>query len=290
MFALLIFFVIVALFAWTIYYYRSNKYLELNASYPKRTSFFISAFGMVAILVFWYAFVHYFDIPKRKLPNPVDIFNSLIGLISKKSFWGDIAYSMKLNFFGYIQSVFLSITLGFLIGLYAPLRSFFSPYIYASRYIPLSAIVPIMIAWFGSGTNMKVQFLSLGIMVFLLPAVIQRVHETSSVYIHTAKTLGATRWQMIRTIFIPDVISRVMPDIKIMTAISWTYIIMAEMVNRVAGIGALMWTQNRRAEYENMYASLFILIVIGIVWDIAITGIDKLLFRHKYFTHARGKN
>jgi NitT/TauT family transport system permease protein len=95
---------------------------------------------------------------------------------------------------------------------------------------------------------------------------------------------------MIKTIFIPDVISRVMPDIKIMTAISWTYIIMAEMVNKVGGIGSLMWTFNRKAQYENMYASLLVLIAIGILWDLTITVLDMVIFRHKYYTHTIGKS
>jgi NitT/TauT family transport system permease protein len=262
----------------------------LNASYSKKTGSIISIFGILFMILVWYFAVEYFDVPRRKLPNPYDIFHSLFSLIFSASFWKDVSYSIKLNFFGYVQSITLSIVLGFVIGLFAPLRSFFSPYIYASRYIPLSAIIPLMIAWFGSDDNMKIQFLSLGIMVFLLPAVIQRVNETSVVYLQTAKTLGATKWQMIKTIFIPDVISRVMPDIKIMTAISWTYIIMAEMVNKVGGIGSLMWTFNRKAQYENMYASLLVLIAIGILWDLTITVLDMVIFRHKYYTHTIGKS
>lgn len=154
----------------------------------------------------------------------------------------------------------------------------------AARYIPLSAITGIMIAWYGIYDNMKIQFLSLGIFVYLLPAVVNKIDETAEVFIQTAKTLGASKWQIIHKIFFKDVMGRISGDIINLTAIGFTYIIMAEMINDVGGIGAMIWSSGRRGNYEEVFMLLIILVFIGMIWDKALRLIDKIVHRYKYET------
>jgi NitT/TauT family transport system permease protein len=129
---------------------------------------------------------------------------------------------------------------------------------------------------------MKIQFLSFGIFVYLLPVVVQRVDEVETVYLDTVYTLGASRWQTIRTVFIPLVFSKLSDDIRVLTAISWTYLIVAELVNKTSGLGALSFTAARQSRVDKVFAILLLIIVIGIIQDKAFKYFDKLLFGFKY--------
>jgi len=73
-----------------------------------------------------------------------------------------------------------------------------------------------------------------------------------------------------------------MDDIRVLTAISWTYIIIAELLNRQGGIGSLMYIKARQGQIEKVFASLIVIIIIGFLQDQIFVFIDKRLFPHKY--------
>src|SRR5690606_38106053 len=98
----------------------------------------------------------------------------------------------------------------------------------AMRFVPITALIGVFIIWFGIYDEMKVAFLAFGIIVFLLPAVIQRIDEVEDVYLQTTFTLGATNWQTVKSVYLPYVMSKLIDDIRVLTAVSWTYIIITE--------------------------------------------------------------
>lgn len=118
---------------------------------------------------------------------------------------------------------------------------------YALRYLPIPAVSGIFIAAIGIGFDMKASFLAFGIIIYILPVVVQRVSELQNpandkdyVYLQTISTLGATNWQKFRYVYFPYVMQRVSTDVINLTAISYTYIVIAETLNKEGGIGALI--------------------------------------------------
>lgn len=251
----------------------------------------INVMGFVFLLSLWHFITWMNYVPRNILPNPLRValsYEDLIAFHHKLygNMWDRLWYSLKLNLTGYGEATLISLIVGFLLGLFAPIRAFFGMYLNAARYIPLTAITGIMISWFGIHDNMKIQFLSLGILVYLIPTVVIRVQETLDVYLQTAETLGATPWKVVWTVFFPDVIRRVSADIITLTAISWTYITIAEMLNNTGGIGAMMWECARRSRYEQMYALLFLVIATGIAQDRVLKFVRRVLFPDEYNSSA----
>jgi len=193
----------------------------------------------------------------------------------------NIIYSLYLNFAGYGQAVGLALPLGFLLGLFPTVRKIFSKYIDAIRYIPLTATLGLFIAWFGIEDTMKIQFLSFGIFVYLLPTVVQRIDEVDKVHLDTTYTLGASRWQQVYTVYLPSVLSRVSDDIRVLVAISWTYLVVAEVINRTGGLGALAYLSARQSKIDQVYGVLLVIMLIGLLQDKLLYFIDKLLFPYK---------
>ncbi|PTM13652.1 MAG: hypothetical protein DA408_05830 [Bacteroidetes bacterium] len=187
------------------------------------------------------------------------------------------------NLQGYFWAVFLAIFIGFPIGLLPILRGLFSKQVDALRYLPLTAVTGLFILWFGVGDSMKIAFLAFGILVYLLPVVIQRIKEVEDVYLTTVFTLGATNWQMIKSVYFPAVLSKLMDDIRVLTAISWTYIIIAELLNREGGVGAMIWLNGKYGKVDKVFAWLLVIILVGFLQDRLFVYLDKRLFPHKYY-------
>jgi len=259
-----------------------DNLFEIRGALPKKTMLIIEIAGFVVLLGIWGIITSLKLIPESLLPSPWMVITSFKELYIKDSIFTNTLFSIKLNILGYVEAVIIAVLIGFPIGLFPFFRSLFSRYISASRFIPLTAVVGVFIAWFGIDTNMKVQFLAFGIIVYMLPVVVQRIDEVEVVHQQTAKTLGANRWQMIFSVFFPSVFAKISDDIRVLVAISWTYIIVAELVNRSGGIGALAYTAARQSRIDKVFAVLIMIVLIGFVQDRIFMWLDKKLFPYKY--------
>lgn len=248
----------------------------------KTTSTIIQLTGLFIIVLAWHIFTASGIVSHAILPAPLDVLKSFGELHTKDFLIFNSWYSIKLNYLGYLEAVAIAVPFGFLIGLFPFFRSLCSQYVNAIRYIPLTAVTGLFIAWYGIDILMKVQFLAFGIFVYLLPVVVQRIDEVEKIYTQTSFTLGATKWQTIKTVFMPAVFSKLFDDIRVLVAISWTYIIVAEMVNKSGGLGALIFTSARQSRLDKVFAILLVIIIIGFIQDKLFMWLDKKIFKFKY--------
>lgn len=221
------------------------------------------------------------------LPSPIKVVSSIQELHKDDNLIGNALYSIKLNVFGYIIAILISILLGFILGLIPLFNGLFGRVVDSVRFIPLTAVTGIFIMWFGLESKMKVLFLAFGIIVYLIPVVVQRIKEVETVYLRTVFTLGATNWQTIKTVYIPYVFSKLVDDIRVLTAISWTYITIAEMLNKGGGLGELIWMAKRQSRIDKAFAILLVIVFIGLIQDKLFVVIDKLLFPYKHLNKQK---
>lgn len=267
-----------------------NELLKMGGEISKRTEIIVGIVGFVVLMCLWYLItLNGSIVPSKILPNPVDVIQSYPSLISDSDLFGNMWYTIKLNLLGYFYALIIAIPLGFLIGLFPLTKALFNKYIDALRYLPLPAISGIFIAMLGLGFDMKASFLAFGILIYILPVIVQRINELQNpandkdyVYIQTIKTLGATGWQKFRYVYWPYVTQKISTDIINLTAISYTYIVIAEVLNKDGGIGALINTMSRQSRTAEMYALLFLIIFIGVCQDIILRKADTVLFPSKY--------
>lgn len=259
-----------------------HKLFILRGDLTKKQSLVIQILGFVFIISIWQILSNSGIISDALLPSPLKVISSYPELHYNDALLRELFYSIKINVLGYLEAIGIALPLGFILALFPFFREMFRRYVDAIRFLPLTALTGLFIAWFGISMGMKVQFLSFGIIVYLLPIVIQRVNETDQVYCDTIYTLGANMWQTIRYVFIPDVLSKVMEDIRIITAVSWTYIIVAELLNKSeGGIGAIAYTSARQGRVDKVFAILLVIVLVGFIQDKLISELIKILFPHK---------
>ena len=217
------------------------------------------------------------------LPKPINVVKSIGEMYQENDLIMNVCRSLGINLAGYLESLAIAIPVGFLIGLLPIFRGTFQSHIDAIRYVPLTAVTGLFIVWFGIGVGMKVHFLAFGILIYLLPMVVIRIKEVNDVYVKTVYTLGASQWQTVKTVFIPAVLSKLFDDIRVLTAISWTYIIVAENIGNEGGVGSLIWRAGQRqGRYDKVFALLIIIIIIGIIQDQLFKYLDREFFPHKF--------
>jgi len=240
--------------------------------------------GVAAVIVTWILLTNGANPVLSRVPSPLRVLTSYGELFNQNEALKNIGRSLGLNISGYIEAILIVIPIGFLIGLVKYARWGFQRQVDALRYVPLTAVTLLFVLWFGIGIPMKVHFLAFGILIYLLPIMVQRIDEVSDVYLKTVHTLGASDWQVLKTVYIPSVLSRLSDDIRVLTAISWTYIIVAETINsNQGGIGTLIYfVGQRQGRYDKVFALLIVIMIIGVLQDKIFIWLDREFFPHKY--------
>ena len=243
--------------------------------------------GGICVLFLWYLVAITGVVSNKILPNPIDMLCSIPDLFTHHNLVGNIGYTVSLNLLGYVIALAIAIPLGFIIGIYPVPRAMFQKPLEGLRFLALPATTGLFVASLGLGFEMKATFLAVGILIYILPAVAQRVTDLQNpqnvkdnVYLQTAVTIGMSNWDMFRYVYWPYVMERVYCDVRNLVAVSYTYVTIAENINRDGGVGALIGVFARQSRIPEVYALLFVIVIIGIIQDSLFRVMDPILFKH----------
>jgi NitT/TauT family transport system permease protein len=259
----------------------------LRTSVPTGSARLIS-FISVAVLLSTWCMLSYVQVtregaleplvPHFFLPAPDQVLKSLLYLFFEKDLGLAIGTSAVRIAKAIGLSILVALPLGIAMGAFDFINRIFEPIVAPMRYLPITAFIPLLILWFGIDESQKVAFLFLGTVVFLLPAVVDAIRLVPEELVQTAFTLGATKSQVIRTVLIPAALPAIFDGFRVMNAIAWTYIILAELVNPQNGIGYILRLAEQHLKPEWSFAGIVVVGIIGIVTDLLIGGLNRLLF------------
>jgi NitT/TauT family transport system permease protein len=217
-------------------------------------------------------------VPSVILPSPTDVLKAFPVLHFEEALVRSAIASFYRVMMGFLLAAVVAIPLGLLMGTFPPVKHFFAPVLDPLRFLPISALVPLFIVWFGIEDLQKIMFLFVGTVVYLLPLVVEAVENVDDVYLQTATTLGATRGQLVWHVLVPGSLPAIGEALRVMNGIGWTYVILAEVINAPHGLGALINVAGKRSHVDQIFALVLVILAIGVVTDQIIRFINKQLF------------
>jgi NitT/TauT family transport system permease protein len=267
-----------------------KELFKFGGSLGKKTSIILSIIGVLITVTIWeYLAINSYGQTQAVVPPLSLIFKGIPILFNEHNLLSEAWYSISLNLFGYFFGILFAIPLGFLIGIYALPREMFLRLTNGLRYVPPPTITGIFAIALGYGFQMKGTFLAFTIFISLLPAVIQKIidlqnpkNDKDYVFLQTIHTLGANNRQKLTKVYIPYVMGRLWDDICNLTAISWTYISIVELLNRTGGLGGLLMVVRRQGLMDLFFGILLIIMMFGILQDAILKEGGKLLYPYKY--------
>lgn len=252
--------------------------MKVRGTISRQASRTLAAAGVAVFLGIWCLLSYGGIVPAVILPSPSEVLLAIPYLHFEEALVRSALASLYRVFMGFLLAAAVAIPLGILMGTFPPVKRFFAPLVDPLRFLPISAIVPLFIVWFGIEDLQKVMFLFVGIVVYMLPLVVEAVERVDDVYLQTATTLGATRWQLVWHVLVPGSSPAVGEALRVMNGIGWTYVIMAEVVNAPSGLGHLITVSQRYGHMDRMFALVFVILLIGVVTDRLIALFNRRLF------------
>jgi NitT/TauT family transport system permease protein len=216
--------------------------------------------------------------PPDFLPSPTETVRGTLQLFIEHDLWGAILTSTRRILLAFLLASAVALPLGVLMGAFEPFNRLFEPIVAPLRYMPISAFIPLLILWFGIYEKQKIAFLFLGVFVYLLPVVVSAIRAVPEELVQTARTLGASKLQVIRTVLLPAAMPEIFDSFRVMNAISWTYVILAEAVNPEHGLGYMVELARTHQKASWSFAGLLVIGGIGLITDFLIRTASNVLF------------
>jgi NitT/TauT family transport system permease protein len=260
---------------------KKSSLFALRQPLPRSTS---TALGLLAPLLVggaWCLLTYGGIVEPDFLPSPTETLRGTLQLFFDPNY--DLLSAIWISSWRIIRAFLLAsavaLPLGVLMGAFEPINRFFEPIVAPLRYMPISAFIPLLIYWFGIFDRQKIAFLFLGVFVYLLPVVVTAIRAVPEELVQTSLTLGASRWQVIRTVLLPSALPEIFDSFRVMNAIAWTYVILAEAVNAGGGLGYMVELARTHQKASWSFAGLLVIGGIGLLTDAFIRLISSLLFR-----------
>ena len=213
------------------------------------------------------------------LPSPIEVLKATLQMLFEHTLFENIWASTLRILISFVAAALVALPLGILMGAFEPINRLLEPIMAPLRYMPISAFIPLLILWLGIGEPQKIAFLFLGVFVYLLPVVVTAIRAVPEELVQTALTLGANRWQVIRTVLIPAALPDIFDSFRVMNAISWTYVILAEFVNARTGLGYMIQLAGSHLKTAQVFSGIIVIGIIGLATDGIIRGLNRALFR-----------
>jgi NitT/TauT family transport system permease protein len=252
---------------------------ELRGTLPRAASLALGIVLPVLVLGGWAVLTYGGFAPADFLPSPTEVVRGTLQLFIDHDLWGAILTSTRRIVIAFLLAAAVALPLGVLMGAYEPVNRLFEPIVAPLRYMPISAFIPLLILWFGIYEKQKIAFLFLGVFVYLLPVVVTAIRAVPEELVQTALTLGASKGQVIRTVLVPAALPEIFDSFRVMNAISWTYVILAEAVNPEHGLGYMVELARTHQKASWSFAGLLVIGGIGLLTDLLIRSVSAWLFR-----------
>ncbi|HOY65683.1 MAG TPA: ABC transporter permease subunit [Candidatus Ozemobacteraceae bacterium] len=202
------------------------------------------------------------------LPSPMEVLRSLKSLWSERKLASNVFASFLRVAEGFGVALAIGFPLGLLMGSFSRIKAMFSPIMVFSGYLPIPALVPLFMSLFGTTELQKVMFLAFAFGIYLLPLIVRAIEEVDNVYLLTAYTLGATKWQTVRHVLLAIAMPNIYDAMRMGFGVGWGYIILAEMVDMGSGgLGALILGSQRIGPKEHIYLVLLVIVVLAFITD-----------------------
>jgi NitT/TauT family transport system permease protein len=234
--------------------------------------------GVLTFLAVWCVLSYADLVPTVILPSPTEVLHAFPVLHFEEALVRSAMWSLYRVYMGFALAAAVAIPLGLVMGTFPPVKHFLAPLVDPLRFLPISALVPLFLVWFGIEEAMKIMLLFVGIVVYMLPLVVEAVENVDDVYLQTATTLGASKWQLVRHVLIPGSMPAIGEALRVMNGIGWTYVILAEIINARYGLGHLINVAGKRSHVDQIFAGVIVILLIGVATDWIIRVVNKRLF------------
>ncbi len=253
---------------------------------PPRPVRLLMGVGTVALVVLVWFLLTLGATPESRaispslLPSPGEVVRSIPAL-AERGLFDSILATLWRVVAGFLLAIAVGMPLGILAGAYRLFDAASAPLAIFGRNIPIAALIPLTILWFGIDETQKVFFIFIATVPFVFGVTVNAIAGVHDRYVETAQTLGARERQVIFKVLIPLALPDIFDQLRQLFGLAFGYIMLAELINAKEGLGYLLSTSQRRGLSEHIFLILIVIGLLAYLIDRVLMRLQKELFPYR---------
>jgi NitT/TauT family transport system permease protein len=199
------------------------------------------------------------------ISSPSGVAEQFVAEFARGDIWRHISATGQIWIVGYGLAAVVGIVLGIAAGWYRRVGLVTVPWLNILFAAPDLAFVPIFILWFGLGFTFKVFVVFLGVIIYVSLNTIAGVHATEERFVAVAKTYGASRMMVFRTIVLPGSLPYIMTGLRVASGRALVGVVGAEFISSNEGLGFMITVAGTTLQTSRVFVGIILLAGFGII-------------------------
>lgn len=215
------------------------------------------------------------------LPSPVTVIETAYDYFMSGTLMLHIGMSFYRMIVGFVIGVAASLVVGILIAMSRSWDNILSPIINMVGPIPVFAFLPMFLIWFGIGEASKIALIAYATFIPMLIYIIGGIKETDPLLIRSAKSLGATDYQIFTKVILNSAMPKIFEGMKMSLALTFSALVVAEMMGASTGLGYIIVNAKNWFKMADMFLAATLIGLEYTVFYVFLSLLEKKLFRWK---------
>jgi taurine transport system permease protein len=235
---------------------------------------YLSVLAVVLYLLLWIAITEdgFGFVSSTYFPSPTMVIQAAITV--SDVLVKDIIATLARLFVGFVGGTLVGIGLGLLMSFSKKAYYFFDPLIESLRPVPVIAVIPFFLLWFGINEVGKILLVLLGVFAIMVVSTVEAVRNVPKIYSQAAATLGASKKDIFRRIILPGIMPQLVGPLRVSLALSFTLVVAAEFMGAQSGLGYRILEARR---LFNTDVILLGIVLFGILSGVLDRGLRRLM-------------
>ena len=259
---------------------RRNEFFAFRGALSKRAQIITAVTASLVVVAAWEISTRLGWINSVFFPPPSVTFATLWNMIVHKNLLMHAGVSILRVWVAFLIAVVMAVPIGIAMSSFRGVGAALEPIVDFIRYLPVPALVPLTIIWFGVGETTKIFLLWLGTFFQLVLLVADDMRRVPQEYVEIAYTVGARPQQMLTDVAFRAMLPSLFDNLRITLGWCWTYLIIAEIVAADTGLGFVIWAARRYMNTSEVMAGVVAVGLIGLATDQILRLLHKRLFRY----------
>lgn len=177
----------------------------------------------------------------------------------------------------FVLAVVTAVPIGIAMGTSRIVRGIVDPLIEFYRPLPPLAYLPLIVIWLGIDESAKITLIFLACFAPLAMASKAGVRSVAIEQINAARSLGATRWQVIRLVVLPAALPEILTGMRIAIGFGWTTLVAAEMVAATAGLGQMVLNASNFLRTDIVIMGIIVIGILAYCFDALMRRLEKAM-------------
>jgi NitT/TauT family transport system permease protein len=242
------------------------------------TYMFLASLSFVGVGCAWCALTYGGFVESYFLSSPSQVARATQVLFEMQGFAHDVVMSIFRIAAGFLISAVLAVPLGVLMSRSEVIQALVAPITSFVRYLPVPALLPFFILWFGIGELEKIAVVVIGVFFQLVLIIADIARNTPTELVDIAYTLGVTRRRALWRVILPWSSPMIFDSLRITLGWAWGWVMLAELVGASEGIGFMILKSQRYLLNANMIVGLLVIGLLGLLSDLTLAFVGRVLF------------